>query len=216
MFENNALQYNNKYNKYKYILATNNIPFLSRSMEPIINKEGFSVYRNPQTNVYQISFSYSAVQLIKSLLHTNLIRGGAQTDEYYKTIRFRAESVLTLEQFKEQSFCQHGKQQLLVADTAKAIRSLTTQLKYLIEHESCTFIGYNVSNILVINDTEFLFLDNALISSFSRATEQTTITCPYQPYEFFFHQKCKLSNIFLIKFTTKPLFIASLVLSYTC
>ena len=49
-------------------------------------------------DIFTIEFKYKSYSLINSLLKTRLIQGGS-TDEFYKSITFKAESIKTFNQY---------------------------------------------------------------------------------------------------------------------
>jgi len=131
-------------------------------------------------DIFTIEFKYTSYSLINSLLKTRLIQGGS-TDEFYKTITFKADSIKTLNQYLK----NRGKKNLLIPEAAKAILQLGKQLEYLINMESKTLIGYNPNDIIVINDETFAFLNSELITEIDQDTELMTITWPFSTKDFF-------------------------------
>lgn len=131
-------------------------------------------------NVFTIEFKYQSYSLINSLLKTRLIQGGS-TDEFYKTVTFKADSIKTFNQYLN----IRGKKKLLIPEAAKSILQLGKQLEYLINMESKTIIGYNPNDIIVINDETFAFLNSELITDIDQETEQITITWPFSTKDFF-------------------------------
>lgn len=133
--------------------------------------------------VYKIEFKFSAYSLINSLIKTRIIHGGS-TDELYKTITFKAESVITLKQYQENNYIMRGRKNVLIRDIAKMLGSLVLQLNYLIEKESQTIIGYNPEEIIVINGEKFAFLGSELVANIDVNTEMAMISCPFSPRDF--------------------------------
>jgi hypothetical protein len=131
-------------------------------------------------DIFTIEFKYTSYSLINSLLKTRLIQGGS-TDEFYKTVTFKADSIKTLNQYLK----NRGKKNLLIPEAAKAILQLGKQLEYLINMESKTLIGYNPNDIIVINDETFAFLNSELITEIDQDTELMTITWPFSTKDFF-------------------------------
>jgi len=140
------------------------------------------IYNN--NNIYSIEFKYTSYSLINSLLKTRLIRGGS-TDEFYKTITFKAESIKTINQYLNDNMKKYNKTNMLISQAAKAIYSLTKQLEYLINIESKTIIGYNPNDIIIINDEAFILLNSELITEIDQETELITITWPFSTIDFF-------------------------------
>ena len=77
-----------------------------------------------------------------------------------------------------------GKKNLLISDLAKTIRSLSSQLNYLIEKEGNTFMGYNPEDIIVINNEIFISLSDELITSIN-SNKTITISVPFSTKDFF-------------------------------
>jgi serine/threonine protein kinase len=125
---------------------------------------------------------------------------GSSTDENYKTITFKAESVKTYNKYLHDYEVKKGRKTLLVSDAAKMIRSLVQQLSYLLEKTSNTILGYTPEDIIVINDEKFAFLGSELVANFDADTEQAMISCPFSPKDFFFSPE-------LIKITEIPAYI---------
>jgi hypothetical protein len=149
----------------------------------ILKTEDFEVIHIDKS-FYRIEFKTQAYFLIKSILKNKILPGGF-TDDNYKVLNFKAESVKSLKDYQKEYKMKHGKSVLMVSDVAKMIRSLTPQLSYLIEKESKTIIGYTPEEIIVINDEKFAFLGNELVANIDEE-EMTMISCPYETNDFFF------------------------------
>ena len=147
-------------------------------METILQTDHTIIKHNK--DIFTIEFKYKSYSLINSLLKTRLIQGGS-TDEFYRTLTFKADSIKTLNQYLN----IRGKKNLLVHEAAKAILQLGKQLEYLINMESKTLIGYNPNDIIVINDETFAFLNSELITEIDQDTELMTITWPFSTNDFF-------------------------------
>jgi serine/threonine protein kinase len=150
----------------------------------IIKSENYEIYKL-ENSIYKIIFRNSAYELVNSLVRSKVIIGSS-TDESYRTIIFKAESVKSLNEYLKDYGKRVGRKTLLVADVAKMMRSLVMQLRYLIEYKKSTILGYNPENIIVINDTTFAFLGSELVANFDVDTEEAMISCPFLPTEFFF------------------------------
>jgi len=132
---------------------------------------------NKEKTVYTIEFGYTSYQLINSIIKTRII-SGASTDEFYKTLRFKAESVKSLNEFLQEQIIKTGKKKLLISEVAKMICNLSRQLKYLIEVERHTILGYNPSEIIVINDEHFVYLGDESVVSIE-SDDMAIITYPF-------------------------------------
>lgn len=147
--------------------------------------EGENVRIEREDTIFKIEFKYSAYSLINSLIKTRIIQGGS-TDESYKIITFKANSVKSLEDYKNEKMINHGRNNFLIAELANIVRTLSLQLNYLITTESHTIIGYNPSDIIVINDEKFAFLGSELVANIDVEDNITaTISCPFSTSDFF-------------------------------
>jgi len=171
-------------------------------MEEIIVGENAKIIIEPN-NIYTIKFKYQSYALINSLLNTHIIIGGS-SDEKYKQIRFKAQSVKTLKQYQEEKKRANGKKNLLVSDVARIIKTLAKQLNYLIESETKTILGYNPEEIIIINDEKSAFLGSELVADIcptaGEGYELAMISCPYEVTDFFFSPE-------LLKIKQLPSFI---------
>ena len=152
--------------------------------EKIINE---TIKIRKEKSIYIIEFEYSSYQLINSLIKTHIIVGGS-TDESYKSLRFKAESVKTLSEYLDEKKVKNGVKKFLVSDVAKMIRSLTWQLTHLIEVESHTILAYNPAYIIVINGEKFAYLGSELVADFgtgSGGEDMAMISCPFSSKEIF-------------------------------
>ena len=150
----------------------------------ILEKENLKISK--EESIFKIEFKSSEYSLINSLIKTRIIQGGS-TDERYKIITFNANTVKTLEDFRNEKNISQGKKKLSVPDVAKMIHTLSIQLNYLLEYENRTIIGYNEEDIIVINDEKFVFLSSELVTDIdSEGTEMAIISCPFSSNEFFF------------------------------
>jgi hypothetical protein len=136
-----------------------------------------------KNKIFKITFSYQNQSLINSLLKTKIIQGGTSTNDY-KIIKFKADSVKSLCQFQEEKKKETGKKQLNINNVASLIKTLTTQLTYLLTRERQTVIGYNPENIIVINDKIFAHIGSELISN-KLENNMALISYPFTSHDFF-------------------------------
>jgi hypothetical protein len=149
----------------------------------ILKHENFEVISHEKSQ-FTIEFKHRAHKIINSIIKTRIIPGSS-TNENYKLIKFKAETVKSLKEFQDNSYAKHGKKGLIVPDIAKMVRSLSSQLCNLIEEQSSTIIGYNPENIIVINDEKFAFLGSEFVAKIDEDTEEAIISCPFNVTEFF-------------------------------
>lgn len=153
-------------------------------MERVILKNDNYEIISKGKSQFIIKFENSSYKIINSLIKTRIIQG-LSADENYKLIKFKAESVKSLKEFKDSCYIKYGKPGLIVSDIAKMIRSLVMQLTYLSDNELSTIIGYAPENIIVINDEKFAFLGSELVAPFDEVTENAMISCPFNTSDFF-------------------------------
>jgi serine/threonine protein kinase len=136
-------------------------------------------------SIYKIEFNYPCPSLVRSLIKTHIIQGATLTDDYL-TLRFKAQSVKTLNEFMEEQNKVRGRKTLSINLAANMISSLSGQLSHLIIYEFKTIIGYAPENIIVINDKTFAFLGSELIAEIDPiGKELATISCPFKVTDFF-------------------------------
>jgi len=157
---------------------------INNIMEAIIKTDNYNIYKL-EKSIYKIIFENTSYSLVNSLVKSKIIMGSS-TDEYYKIITFKAESVKTLHQYIHEYMLRTGKKGILISDAVKLIRSLVRQLSYLLEKTFSTILGYNQEDVIVINDETFIFLGGDLITNIDIDTELTMISCPFSSREFFF------------------------------
>lgn len=147
------------------------------SMELVIKTENYCLYKVDRS-IFTIQLRTPSYSLVNSLVKSRLIMGSS-TDEMYRTITFKAETVKTLKQYV-------GKTRLSIPEVANIVRSLVQQLSYLINKESSTIIGYNLEDILIINDETTAFLGSEFVANIDVDTNMAMISCPFSSNECFF------------------------------
>ena len=147
-------------------------------MTIIISKDNFKIIQIDKST-FKIEFNDPNPLLINSLIKTKLILGSTISDDY-TLIRFKAQSVKSLQQFQEDKY----NKKLSVAEAAILTANLAVQLHYIIDAESHTILGYAPKNIIVINDKTFAFLDSELITKIEE-NEQLLISSPFSHTDFF-------------------------------
>ncbi len=136
-------------------------------------------------SIYKIEFNYKCPSLVRSLIKTHIIKGGTLTDDYL-TLRFKAQSVKSLNDYMEEQNKVRGKPHLSINLAANMISKLSEQLSHLIVYESKTIIGYAPENIIVLNDKIFAFLNSELVADIDPVgKELATISCPFNVTDFF-------------------------------
>jgi hypothetical protein len=148
-----------------------------------LEKDEYKIVQNKkEPTIFTIFFNYYREILIKSFVKTKIITGVTVTDNY-TVISFNAKSVKTLKQFQQELFIKNNTTSIPYEVIIKMIHQLSSQLKYLIEVHCKTFIGYNLENVIVIDDTNFIYLPNDDL--YNIESEEITITSPFSQNDFF-------------------------------
>jgi len=136
-----------------------------------------------KNKIFKIIFNYPSPIIINSLLKTKIIQGGTSTPDF-KIIKFKADSVKSLDQFQEEKKKETGKKQLNINNVASLIKTLTIQLSYLLTREHQTIIGYSPENIIVINGKTFAHIGSEVISN-KLENNMALISYPFTTDDFF-------------------------------
>lgn len=153
-------------------------------MTTTLQKTDLYTIKTHSSNTYTIEFNEFSQSffLINSIIQTNLLKGG-YTDDTYSCIYFKAESVKSFSEYQNSCKEKYGKRILSIYDAYHMIKSLTDQLNYLILKENMSFIGYHPSNIIVINDEIFIYMDyEKLLPLYN---EEILLTSPFSTDDFF-------------------------------
>jgi hypothetical protein len=151
-------------------------------MSEVYSNDFLKIMEDKSKSIFTIYFSFGNRILINSLIRTRIIQGATSTDDY-KEIKFKAQSVKSLIQFKEEQNKLSSSMSLSINKVGDMVRSLTTQLEYLISVESCTLLGYNPENIIVINEKKFVFLGSEMVIKIK--DEMSLISYPFSTNEFY-------------------------------
>jgi hypothetical protein len=146
-------------------------------MSEVYSNDFLKIMEDKSKSIFTIYFSFGNRILINSLIRTRILQGATSTDDY-KEIKFKAHSVKCLIQFKEEQ-----NNAIPINKVGDMVWSLTNQLEYLIKVESCTILGYNPENIIVINDKKFIFVGSEMVLKIE--DEMSLISCPFSTNEFY-------------------------------
>lgn len=142
---------------------------------------------------FEMFFKYPSHSIIRSFIKTKLINGGS-TNENYNYIKFYANSVKSLKKVIEEHNQNKTKKNInpSIVATSKLkmpniicmMVSLVRQLNYLISEENCVFIGYNPSEVIVINEEIFLCIDTEHLERINDENK-IIISSPFSFFDFF-------------------------------
>ena len=153
-------------------------------MASIISKDDFQIIQQ-KNNTFSIQFSsYNSELIIKSITKTRILLGTTSTDNF-KTLIFKASSVKSLQQFKEELFQMTGSHSLPPNLAAKLAADLSRQLFYLIEHYHVTIIGVVPENVIVVDDTKFIYLSGEYLAEIDKNNDTVMICFPVEPVAFY-------------------------------
>lgn len=157
-------------------------------MSKIIINDEFTVWKdNRNTHIFTLEFPSQSISLINSIVKNNLLLGSTVSSTY-KKITFTAKNVRTLRTYMEEVFIKYRVCKINTMTCYKMVRDLATQLNYLIQFEKCTFIGYNLDNIIVADET-FIFVSNELLLPIRENCLK--ITFPFTEKDFFLSPELK-------------------------
>ena len=151
-------------------------------MSEIYSNNYLKISKDTSKSIFTIELSVSNQILINSLIKTRIIQGGTVTDDY-KSIKFKAQSVKSLLQFKEEHNKILGSYSLPINIVAKMLNNLGNQLNYLERIYSCTILGYTPENVIVINDQKFAFVGSEYITEIDN--NMILISSPFTSKDFY-------------------------------
>ena len=160
-------------------------------MNIIIKNDNFYIGQDQSDNqTFTIFFDSYNEALIKSLLKTRIILG-ATTTEKYRSLTFKATSVLTFFDFQKELKRENKSLKLTYNLALKMTHNLVTQLNYLITLFSKTFLGFSPKNLIVIDKSKFVYLcDEFLLDIIKNGEngekeEKLLIKSPFTGDDFF-------------------------------
>jgi hypothetical protein len=151
-------------------------------MSEVYSNDFLKIMEDKSKSIFTIYFSFGNRILINSLIRTRILQGATSTDDY-KEIKFKAHSVKSLIQFKEDQNNVTSSVSLPINKVGDMVWSLTNQLEYLIKVESYTILGYNPENIIVINDKKFIFVGSEMVLKIE--DEMSLISYPFSKNDFY-------------------------------
>jgi hypothetical protein len=155
-------------------------------MNIIIKNDNFYISQDQSDNkTFTIYFDSYNEALIKSLLKTRIILG-ATTTEKYRSLTFKATSVLTFFDFQKELERENKSLKLPYNLALKMTLNLVTQLNYLITQFSKTFLGFSPKNLIIIDKSKFVYLCDEFLLDIIKNGENLLIKSPFTQDDFFF------------------------------
>ena len=115
-----------------------------------------------------IEFNKPQNILINSLIKSELLNNAIAEDNY-KNVYFKCSSMCLLQDIFEK---------LKPINIYKMIYDISSQMRYLLEHENSVFIGFDPRHILVVNDNIYLYINGEHLGTID---EQENIEIKYPP-----------------------------------
>ena len=157
-------------------------------MNVIIKNDNFYIAQDQSDNKsFTIFFDSYNEALIKSITKTRIILG-ATTTEKYRSLTFKASSVLSFFDFQKELERENKSLKLTYNLALKMTHNLVTQLNYLITQFSKTFLGFSPKNLIIIDKSKFIYLcDEFLLDIIKNGEngEKILIKSPFTRDDFF-------------------------------
>jgi hypothetical protein len=159
-------------------------------MNIIIKNDNFYISQDQSDNqTFTIFFDSYNEALIKSISKTRIILG-ATTTEKYRSLTFKATSVLTFFDFQKELERENKSLKITYNLALKMTNNLVTQLNYLITHFSKTFLGFSLKNLIIIDKSKFVYLSNEFLldiikNNNNENDEKLLIKSPFTRDDFF-------------------------------
>ena len=157
-------------------------------MNIIIKNDNFYIGQHQSDNqTFTVFFDSYNEALIKSITKTRIILG-ATTTEKYRSLTFKATSVLTFFDFQKELERENKSLKLTYNLALKMTYNLVTQLNYLITQFSKTFLGFSPKNLIIIDKSKFIYLcDEFLLDIIKNGEngEKILIKSPFTRDDFF-------------------------------
>lgn len=162
-------------------------------MEFVLSTDDFQILKDKRKNtIFTIDFRLRSDALINSIIATKQILGATVNDDY-KSIAFNASSVKSFSKYQSDLYRRQGTKNMSYDDALRLISCLTTQIRYLIVNESKTFYLYEPANIIVINDSKFMYLSAEHLMNIRENSIQ--IDRPFSCLGFFSPEMIKINSI---------------------
>uniref|UniRef100_A0A6C0AR33 Protein kinase domain-containing protein n=1 Tax=viral metagenome TaxID=1070528 RepID=A0A6C0AR33_9ZZZZ len=153
-------------------------------MTSIISKDDFQIIQE-ENNMFTVQFSdYNSEAIINSITKTRILLGTTVTDNF-QTLIFKASSIKSLQQFKEEQFQRTGSHSLPPNLAAKLAADLGRQISYLSGRYNMTIIGVGSENVFVVDETKFLYLSGEYLAEIDRNNETIMVCFPVDPLAFY-------------------------------
>ena len=167
-------------------------------MNPIIKTDEYEITQDAKNkSIFTITFINELKktnELIKSITKSSIILGATIYDNY-KSISFKAHSIKTLNQYKADLMQAKLVPNFSYLNTLKLVYYLTKQLSYLIEEESESFYQFTPENIIVIDNSKYMYLSLNHLKKIDEKTELIRFTSPFDRDGFVSPELLKIKSV---------------------
>ena len=133
-------------------------------------------------HTYTISFSQSCPQLLNSILESHILLAGCRINSNNNKITFHASNIKNLSEFMNYCEEKYGVRKVQYNDALKIIWCLSQQI-YFLEKLGFTFYKLDMKNIIVIDDTKFIYLDNEALIPIVKTKEDKLMLEFFKPFK---------------------------------
>lgn len=162
-------------------------------MDFVLSTDDFQISKDKRKNtLFTIDFRLRSEALINSVISTKQILGATVNDDY-KSINFNASSVKSFSKYQGDLYRRRGTKNMSYDDALRLISCLSNQIRYLIVNESKTFYLYDPANIIVINDSKFMYLSVEHLMNIRENSIQ--VDRPFSCLGFFSPEMIRITSI---------------------
>lgn len=127
-----------------------------------MRENDYTISNEDDDNIFYIRFASRSEQLITSFAKQLV---GVTVFADYKTVCFRASSVKTYTQFRDDLRAENGVRRMNYAATLSMVTDLTMQLTRLLAQNKCFYV-FDPENLIVVDGTKFIYLSNEHLLDF--------------------------------------------------
>jgi hypothetical protein len=171
-------------------------------MNPIIKTDEYEITQDAKNkSIFTITFINEITlkneltnELIKSITKSGIILGATIYDNY-KSISFKAHSIKTLNQYKSDLTHAKSVPNFSYLNTLKLVYYLTKQLSYLIEETYNIFYQFTPENIIVIDNSKYMYLSLNHLKKIYDKTELIRFTAPFDREGFVSPELLRIKSV---------------------
>lgn len=127
-----------------------------------MRENDYTISNEDDDNIFYIRFASRSEQLITSFAKQLV---GVTVFADYKTVCFRASSVKTYTQFRDDLRVENGVRRMNYASTLSMVTDLTMQLTRLLAQNKCFYV-FDPENLIVVDGTKFIYVSNEHLLDF--------------------------------------------------